>query len=168
VIRLATNADAPAMAAVQRAAITLAYAGIFDANDPVPSLDSLIEQWSKRLTEAGSWSAVSETGTSSVVGTIHLSPDGELSGFYVHPDRWGERLGAALYDAAVAHAHELGLVELGLWTLEANVRGRRYYERRGWRLVPRTRTVAPQVIDVRYSLALVPSTTSATTTSTTS
>jgi GNAT superfamily N-acetyltransferase len=156
------------MAAVQRAAITLAYAGIFDANEPVPSLDSLAAQWSKRLDEAGAWSAVSETETSSVAGTIHLSPDGELSGFYVHPDRWGERLGAALYDAAIAHAHALGLVELRLWTLRANIRGRRYYERRGWRLVAGTRTVAPQVIDVRYSLALSPSTISPTTTSTTS
>ena len=57
----------------------------------------------------------------------------------------------ALHDAAVAAMPDCP--ELRLWTLEANHRARRFYERRGWRLNGETRVVPypPSPLDVGYS-----------------
>jgi len=57
-----------------------------------------------------------------------------------------------LHDAALAAMPDCP--ELRLWTLEANHRARRFYERRGWRLNGMTRIVPypPNPLDVGYLL----------------
>jgi GNAT superfamily N-acetyltransferase len=62
-------------------------------------------------------------------------------------------VGAALFDAAVEAARHRGLAPLRLWALQANLRARYLYERRGWRPDGASKEIAPHVVEVRYSLA---------------
>ena len=75
-----------------------------------------------------------------------------LGGLYVVPEEWGSGVAGDLHDAALAAMPDCP--ELGLWTLEANHRARRFYERRGWRLNGMTRIVPypPNPLDVGYLL----------------
>jgi GNAT superfamily N-acetyltransferase len=59
---------------------------------------------------------------------------GELYAIYVDPQRWGDGTGVALEEAARAHLRDEHFTEATLWTLSANTRARRFYEKRGWRL----------------------------------
>lgn len=74
-----------------------------------------------------------------------------LHGFYVVPERWGTGVADALHDAALAELADCP--EVRLWTLEENGRGRRFYERRGWRRNGETRVVPypPNQLDVGYT-----------------
>jgi putative acetyltransferase len=75
-----------------------------------------------------------------------------LGGLYVVPDEWGSGVAGDLHDAALAEMPDCP--ELRLWTLEANHRARRFYERRGWRLNGTTRIVPypPNPLDIGYLL----------------
>jgi len=86
---------------------------------------------------------------------VSMSP-GWLEQLYVLPEFWGTGVGPALHDAAVERRGTAGDRALRLWTLEANERSRRFYERRGWRLDGRTRVVPfpPNPLDVGYTLSL--------------
>lgn len=58
---------------------------------------------------------------------------GELAAIYLAPEAWSRGLGSALFGAAVEDLRARGLAPLVLWVIEANARGRRFYERAGWR-----------------------------------
>jgi GNAT superfamily N-acetyltransferase len=74
-----------------------------------------------------------------------------LSNLYVLPEFWGTGVAAELHDMALAAMPDCP--EIKLWTLEANRRGRRFYEKHGWRLNGETRVVPfpPNPLDVGYS-----------------
>jgi putative acetyltransferase len=76
-----------------------------------------------------------------------------LSNLYVLPRRWGSGVARELHDAALALLPDCR--EIKLWTLEENHRGRRFYEKNGWRLNGETRVVPfpPHPHDVGYSYA---------------
>ena len=75
-----------------------------------------------------------------------------LHGLYVEPVAWGTGVAPVLHDAALETMPDCP--EFRLWTLEANHRARRFYERRGWRLNGETRVVPfpPHPLDVGYLL----------------
>lgn len=79
-----------------------------------------------------------------------------LDRLYVHPTWWGKRIGSTLHDAAVEAAANHGAQALNQWVLEANTRARGFYQRRGWRLVPRWTLPndPPSVVDLLYQLTL--------------
>jgi len=58
---------------------------------------------------------------------------GELHSIYLAPEAWSRGLGAALLSRAVEDLRGRGYAPLVLWVIEANARGRRFYERTGWR-----------------------------------
>jgi GNAT superfamily N-acetyltransferase len=58
--------------------------------------------------------------------------EGEIVGLHVLPSEWGQRIGSALHDAALAMLSGEGHRTAGLWVIAANQRARRMYERRGW------------------------------------
>lgn len=61
-------------------------------------------------------------------------PDaGEVQAIYLAPEAWSRGLGSALLAAAVEDLLARGFAPLLLWVLDANARGRRFYERTGWR-----------------------------------
>jgi GNAT superfamily N-acetyltransferase len=79
-----------------------------------------------------------------------------LRQLYVLPAQWGSGIGSALLERGLERMRERGATRAKLWTLEGNERGRRFYERRGWRLTEVTRVVPypPQPIDVQYAIDL--------------
>ena len=79
-----------------------------------------------------------------------------LVGLYVIPEEWGTGVADHLHDDVVERMRAAGCREARLWCLEENHRARRFYERRGWRLVEETRVVPfpPHPLDVSYALDL--------------
>jgi L-amino acid N-acyltransferase YncA len=58
---------------------------------------------------------------------------GEVHSIYLAPEAWGRGLGNELLEHAADDLHARGFAPLVLWVIEANTRGRRFYERTGWR-----------------------------------
>jgi GNAT superfamily N-acetyltransferase len=158
-IREATDDDVGALAAIQSAASSLAYAGIFDAADPPPTLQRIALRWASLMARPRSWVGLLEVdGEPVATVAVQPSPDADLDGsevaeacsFYVHPRCWGERRGRALFERALVEADALGFTTVRLWVLEANVRARRIYAERHWVADGATREAAPGVREVRY------------------
>lgn len=74
----------------------------------------------------------------SVAGVISMGRDPDLPGaghifsLYVHPDAQGLGIGRMLVEAAVEHFGADGLAHATLWVFEANIGGRKFYQRLGW------------------------------------
>lgn len=77
----------------------------------------------------GWWPAISSRRGSHDPGLVHLRQ------LFVHPGWWGSGLAGRLHDVAVAAARTHGFRAMVLFTPLAQGRARRFYERRGWRLV---------------------------------
>lgn len=110
------------------------------------SIPQRTEFWTNRLRHAGFESAqdgrvwVVEDGAA-VAGFAATAPcrdedvppgTGELKAIYLAPEAWSRTLGSALFRVAVDDLRDRGFEPLVLWVIEANVRGRRFYERHGW------------------------------------
>lgn len=155
-VRWATAADAEELADVHVSSWQKAYSGIF----PEEFLDGLDRaqrtRWWRRFIDDGARVHVSESDR--VVGFCHAADSGdegwgEIFSIYVHPDHWGEGHGQELLVAGestlLAQGHERAL----LWVLEANQRGRRFYERQGWTVGDPIRVEeigGVQVTELRY------------------
>jgi GNAT superfamily N-acetyltransferase len=82
---------------------------------------------------------------------------GELDGFYVDPDTWGQGAGRALLEAAVDALRIADFRDATLWTAEENHRPRRIYETAGWRTdgTERRRALGGvEFVELRYRIAL--------------
>jgi GNAT superfamily N-acetyltransferase len=81
---------------------------------------------------------------------------GWLQRLYVREPAWGSGLADELHAAALEALRSLGARSASLWCLAENVRARRFYERRGWRLNGSERVVPfpPHPLDVGYSIDL--------------
>jgi ribosomal protein S18 acetylase RimI-like enzyme len=80
--------------------------------------------------------ALADDGASAelVPGLVHVST------VAVHPDAWGQRLGALVLARLLRTASERGFTDAQLWTHETNRRARALYERTGWTASGRTKT----------------------------
>jgi ribosomal protein S18 acetylase RimI-like enzyme len=140
-----------------------AYKDIFPREAPPPTVEQLTELWARSLQSDANRAFVwDEDGA--VTGAVLSGPDpdddavGHLSRLYVEPSSWGRGIGRALYDACIAHLDASGYIAVTLWVLERNHRVREWYERLGWELMSKRRTIyAPAGIDdVHYRLRLTP------------
>jgi ribosomal protein S18 acetylase RimI-like enzyme len=165
-IRLAERDEAPVLAALHLDAAIAGYGHIFPSEAPPPTLDEVLAQWAHWLgpdRDAGRRAFVAEE-RGSAVGVVLAGPDpiepdlGHVARLYVAPDRWGQGIGTALYEAAVTSLREAGFAEATLWVLERNERARSWYERLGWQSIGERKVVyAPAGIDdLRYRLTLQP------------
>lgn len=85
-----------------------------------------------------------------IVGTGYVTfardearPDyGEIVSLYLLPEAMGKGIGRQLWQAAAEHCRRQGLTGLCLWTLTANTRACRFYERMGMSPSGRTRDEA--------------------------
>jgi ribosomal protein S18 acetylase RimI-like enzyme len=77
----------------------------------------------------------------SVLGWVTYGPSrdndidphtGEVHGLYVDPLHWQEGIGGALMDHALLRLATDGMTRATLWVLEANARGIRFYEAKGF------------------------------------
>ena len=144
-IRLATAVDARSIAEIGVLGWQAAYRGIFpDAFLDGLSIDARETAWRMMLEndEAGDAPAWLAGRNGSAIGFLASGPlrDGdvprpaaEIYAIYVVPDSWRSGAGKALLGAAIDHWKTRGATTLVLWVLEANDRGRAFYEAMGWR-----------------------------------
>jgi GNAT superfamily N-acetyltransferase len=145
VIRRSSRDEAETHFAIQRAASLAGFAHVYPPElYPFPD-DAVRERW---RAFPGTVLAAERDGR--VVG-IAAVDDCWLHGFYVLPEHWGSGVAGELHAAALAAL--AGCAEIRLWTLERNGRGRRFYEKHGWRPNGETRVVPfpPHPLDVGYS-----------------
>lgn len=140
ILRPATAADAAALGTLHIAAMrTLTF---------LPQLHT--------AEEAVGWMAATVLPTLDVL--VAEGPGGEVLGYiatregwieqlFVHPDRHGQGVGAALLASVLAQGEPRQL-----WTFQANSRARGFYERRGFRAVEFTEGEGNEerTPDVRY------------------
>jgi GNAT superfamily N-acetyltransferase len=110
-----------------------------------PSLSTERARWKRRLADPAGWTLIASE-SAAALGTVHFTDAradhgrgdaivgrAHLSGLFVLPARWGEGVGGALLDAAVAEMRHRSYRAAELFTALANRRSRTFYERRGWR-----------------------------------
>jgi GNAT superfamily N-acetyltransferase len=153
-IRPARPDDAETLLAIQRAAAVDAFAHVFPPERyPFPD-EEIRAIWIAALADPDIEVYVADWD-GAAAGSVSVGED-FLRTLYVLPGFQGRGVGSALHDFALSRLRERGVREARLWTLEANDSGRRFYERRGWRLTDVTRVVPfpPNPIDVQYALRL--------------
>ena len=100
------------------------------------------ERWGKRLAEGQAPNLLVAERDGVILGICDYGPSrdspdghtGEIWMINVVPEAWGTGVGQPLFDAAVERLRGGGFDDAVLWVLEGNARGRRFYERNGWRL----------------------------------
>jgi GNAT superfamily N-acetyltransferase len=154
VIRSASTADAPQIAAVMRDSWCAAYEGIIARQiiDRVTAPDggARVRQSFRTRPWQRMIAAVAPPG---IVGYASFGPErdvlamswpyprtaagaqgrvAELYALYVHPAWWSTGTGRALMDRVLAKVSGAGYQSITLWVLEDNARARRFYERAGF------------------------------------
>jgi len=173
VVRQASPDDAAAIARVHVRSWQAAYAGQLP-EDLLRDLSvaTRTEAWHRALAQptARRTTLVAECGNG-VAGFVDTGPSrdddaddsvGELSAIYVDPHCWGQGLGRALHDQAIAILAE-HCTYATLWVLATNARARRFYERAGWRVQGVEKTEqrgAATLEEVRYIRSIMQSRTS--------
>jgi GNAT superfamily N-acetyltransferase len=140
-VRDATVNDAEGIAHVHVDTWRAAYRGIvpddyLDALD----VDDRAERWRGGIAAPDGPIWVADNG-GTVVGWACVGPtrdddlpgSGELYGIYVDPSWWGKDVGPRLMKETLDWLRPRFDVA-ALWTLDANARARRFYERYGWRV----------------------------------
>jgi GNAT superfamily N-acetyltransferase len=108
-----------AIVEINRVAATTAYAEIFgDAPE-----GGVRRRYTRLLADSDAHVFIADG-----LGYAAARP-GHVEALYVMPEAWGTGIADALY----ARIARVAGVPATLWVLEANARGRRFWERRGWR-----------------------------------
>lgn len=165
-IRLATSADALAVARVHVRAWQQGYRGLIaqDYLDGLRPEDRAGRYTFDRMTPDGPFTLVAVDGdaicglaTTGRSREADLPEAGEIWAMYVDPPRWGTGVGQLMMAAARAQLRADGHRTATLWVITANRRARRFYEADGWRPdgVERTDVVGGTTIhEVRYQRTL--------------
>jgi GNAT superfamily N-acetyltransferase len=143
VVRVATAADADAIAGVHVASWQAAYAGLLPAQPlAAVSVERRASLWRDVLSDATGWPAVHVAVIDdAVAGFVAVDRGreegadptlGELVGLYVEPVSWRRGIGRVLHDAALDRLSTAGFTNVMLWVLVGNERARRFYLSRGW------------------------------------
>jgi GNAT superfamily N-acetyltransferase len=151
VSRRAGLADLDQLFAIQKESGVAGYAHVFPPERyPFPE-EEVRESLRRQLGEPGSVALLDDRGRGFV-----LVGAGWLHRLYVRPSAWGDGVGAALHDEALAVLRAAGSDTASLWVLADNLRARGFYERRGWRLNGAERPVPspPNPLEVGYSIGL--------------
>lgn len=141
-IRMATMADAPAIAQVHVTTWQAAYHGLL----PASLLDNLTvsgrtEEW-REILAVGAGAILVCTHDAQVIGFVGCGEcrdydlsdgrTGELYAIYLTPAFWDRGYGAALLTAALTQLQTAGYNLATLWVLAGNQRAIRFYERAGF------------------------------------
>lgn len=128
--RAATSRDAVALRDVERTANLVGLAHVFDGL-PFPD-ESILDRWRTTLADPAVTVLMTDAAFTSWDET------GRLRHLAVLPERWGEGLGRAGVELAVAAIRAAGRTPT-LWVLAANHRARGLYEHLGWQPTGRER-----------------------------
>ncbi len=143
-ITSATPGAAPSIEAVARTAWHATYDHIIGEK----AVDELVDNWYdvediRRSIErdiAPMFIAIEQESTLGFAqgGPTEAGPaDAVISRIYVHPDRWGERIGSRLLDRLCGTLADRGYEAIWLAVLAENEVGRRFYEAKGFEKVER-------------------------------
>ena len=158
-LTIESTRDATLIANVHFRTVLIAYKSFFPPESLAPTIQELSLVWKERLTDPSTGCFVASLDGHTVgVVVVRRDPDfdleGQLLGLHVLPDVWGRGIGSALHDKAVETLRDQLYVSAGLWTIAANKRARRMYERRGWVTVPGIELSHDGVSEVRYTRSL--------------
>jgi len=171
-VRVATVADAEAIARAHVASWHAAYAGLMpDAVLAAFTVEVRTARWRDILArdapEDRTWVAPAEAPLAFAstgpcrdddAGAM-AQPPAELYALYAHPSAWGLGAGKALFEAAARDLRARGLAVLTAWVLDGNARARRFYEIAGMRLDGARKIEVAEgapLPHVRYALPLAP------------
>lgn len=145
-IRPGTDADLLAIATIHVHGRQAAYRGlvpdhVLDAWTPEAWAEARTADLARHGPALRTWVAEDGDPGAGLLGFADTAPAGDagLPGagevllLYVDPAAIGGGIGGALLAHATADLAARGFAPLLLWTLEGNVRARRFYERAGWR-----------------------------------
>jgi len=168
VIRPAQLADSEGIARVHTSSWQSAYRGLL----PDEWLDVLRWEdrklrWDAILSGASKGkSYVAANDQNEIVGFASIGPSRdedtspeetfELYAIYVSPDYWQAGIGSALF-FSMAEEIPTNIAWFSLWVLKDNIRGRSFYERRGFELDGATKMAdidGHQLEEVRYRIPL--------------
>jgi GNAT superfamily N-acetyltransferase len=157
VIRRATPADVPAIAAVQARTWRHAFADIVDP-ERMPTVEEQAPWWVAHLDAGGEVHVWDQDGRVVAFATVGPGRDdataGELYAIHVDPPAQGAGVGSALLAAAERSLRDAGHREAILWTFEANGLARAFYERHGWKADGGRQERAPGELEIRYRRTL--------------
>lgn len=142
--------DLPALIEVQRAGAIAGLADVFPQDRyPFPS-EVIVGRWAKEIDDPSIETYVA-LADERLVG-FAATTDRELLHFGTAIDTWGSGTASTLHDAIVSKLRALGTPRL--WVYAANGRGRRFYEKQGWRPTGATDTgaFAPYATLLEYCL----------------
>jgi len=152
-IVIAPCTDAAVIAAVHHATVSVAYRGFFPHGLP-PTADELRAVWATRLADPTAIAFLASRDDQPAGSVMARADpqfgDGQIVGLHVLASQWGQGIGGALHDRALAALSGAGYRTAGLWVIAANDRARRMYERRGWELLTGAEKVEDSVTEVRY------------------
>jgi GNAT superfamily N-acetyltransferase len=143
-LRRARVDDLEQIVAVNRDSAVVAYREIF-GETPFP-VDRVRARFRRLLTSPDLVTVVAEAG-GQAVGFIMAGARG-VEALYVSPPAWGKGVGARLYEEIEPTLGKLAT----LWVLEANARGRCFWEGRDWR-ADGTSKIEHEQVELRYRLA---------------
>jgi RimJ/RimL family protein N-acetyltransferase len=140
------------LVAVQERGAVLGLADVFP-QDEQPFPTAVIERrWREELADAGIAAYVAVDADERVVGFCARRDD-EVLHFGTAPETWGSGLATWMHDALL-ETFPADLARLRLRVFEGNGRGRRFYEKLGWRAtgeVSRS-TFAPYPVLLEYAV----------------
>jgi L-amino acid N-acyltransferase YncA len=161
-VRRAVPADAAGVGRVHTDAWRWAYDGLFDPSVLARRNAGRSSAMWQRIIEEGSHVVLVAERDGAVVGFAGCGASrnedtasvGELFAIYIDPGAYRTGVGSALMARVLEELAAAGFREAILWVLEGNDRGRRFYERWGWRPDGATQDEpngdAPPLLDVRY------------------
>lgn len=147
-IRVATEADARAVAEVIVSSWRTIYRGIISAVGLASlSIDERETRWRERLRgddpDSADWTTLVCEQDEQIVGFATYRPCGdadkdrasvgELVAIYLLPAYWRQGLGSQMLDEVLSCFLKQALSEVTLWVIESNGQARRFYERAGFR-----------------------------------
>ena len=163
-VRQATVADGVEIGEAHASAWEVAYVDLFEPDVLRQAAALRRAMWSRRLASSDfdfTSLLVAEQG-GRVVGFSEIGQDrqeigrGEIFGFYLHPDAWGQGVATELMTSSLRHLAHLGLDPVVVWTHPGADRAQAFYLKSGFRATGRSRIetlgtgiVAPEVEFVR-------------------
>jgi ribosomal protein S18 acetylase RimI-like enzyme len=165
-VREATSDDVEVVVRIHDASRRAAYRRILPRRIPSEhGIAALRRDWNAVLEASGSWILLLEE-ESEPVGFAAFGPTrdqddspgkvGELYAIHFKPSVWGRGLGGALMAEVERRLDSAGFRVATLWVLEANIRARGFYEKRGWHKDGGRKVIelGVQVPEIRYRLHL--------------
>ena len=131
VLRAMTPTDVPAVVAVQEPGAVLGLAEVFPQDEHPFPREAIADRWLREI-EAHGTECFVVLHHDDVAGFAATRGE-EFLHFGVAVEHWGDGLARAAHDAVLGSMRAVGVERARLRVFTGNGRGRRFYEKQGWR-----------------------------------